>query len=330
MNKPKISVIVPVYNNEKFLRKCLDSIRFQTYKNLEIICINDGSSDGSGEILEEYKKLDDRFVIVHQKNSGVGNVRNNGIKLATGDYISFIDSDDWLLLDLYETFYKKTLEKNIDIYIFNIQGYIQDANDIARPRIFFTGEEWIIKPDGTTDIFNCKNPLSSNFSACNRICKTSLIKDNKIMFPENIKYEDQIFSIKLFLHAKTILLNNNVFYKYRNYASMSLSQEVSPRIFDIFKITDLIEKEIKHCGVYEHFKYALFQYKYTTFFNYYKMCPQEFREKFFKEAKKRLIQAEKENLDKRIYKHLKHYNAFEMFMNCDFYTFEKTVHPQKI
>ena len=110
---------------------------------------------------------------------------------------------------------------------------------------------------------------------------------------------------------------------------MSLSQEVSPRIFDIFKITDLIEKEIKHCGVYEHFKYALFQYKYTTFFNYYKMCPQEFREKFFKEAKKRLIQAEKENLDKRIYKHLKHYNAFEMFMNCDFYTFEKTVHPQK-
>ena len=96
MEEKKISVIIPVYNTEQYLKRCLDSIKENTYQYLEIICINDGSTDNSLEILEQYQKDDSRFIIIDQKNSGVSKARNNGLEKATGDYIAFIDSDDWI------------------------------------------------------------------------------------------------------------------------------------------------------------------------------------------------------------------------------------------
>ena len=179
MLNPKISVIIPVYNVEKFLRKCLNSVRFQTYSNLEIICIDDGSTDRSFEILQEFASQDNRFVVIKQKNRGAGAARNRGIKLATGDYITFVDSDDWILLDLYETFVKKLEKSEVDIYMFNVEGYVKGRNDIARPMVFFHEGDWNIPSDGLCDIYDCKRPLSSNFSVYNRICKAELIKKNK-------------------------------------------------------------------------------------------------------------------------------------------------------
>ena len=105
----KISVIVPIYNVEKYLEKCLESIINQTFINLEIILINDGSTDFSGSICEKYKNKDNRIILIHKKNEGLSAARNKGLSIATGDYISFVDSDDFLDLNMYEILYKKML-----------------------------------------------------------------------------------------------------------------------------------------------------------------------------------------------------------------------------
>ena len=117
---PKISIIVPVYNVENYVSKCLDSIINQSYKNLEIIIINDGSTDKSGEICEYYSAKDDRMVLIHQKNQGVSMARNNALDIAAGDYIGFIDSDDWIAPDMYSTLYKNAIEYDADISMCNL------------------------------------------------------------------------------------------------------------------------------------------------------------------------------------------------------------------
>jgi len=121
----KISVIIPVYNTSKYLKRCLDSIINQTYVNLEIICINDGSKDNSLEILNQYKKKDDRIIIIDKENQGVSAARNDGIKNSTGMYITFVDSDDWLELDAIEILYKTLINEKVDVVRGN---YYKDYN----------------------------------------------------------------------------------------------------------------------------------------------------------------------------------------------------------
>ena len=108
-NKPKISIIIPVYNVEKYLEQCLKSVINQTFKDIEIICINDGSTDNSLEILEAFQKQDERIKIINKQNEGQGIARNEGLKVAKGEYISFIDPDDWVAQGMYEFLYNKFL-----------------------------------------------------------------------------------------------------------------------------------------------------------------------------------------------------------------------------
>ena len=113
----KISVIVPVYNVERYLKRCIESIINQTYKDLEIILVDDGSTDSSGNICDEYKKIDKRISVIHKKNGGLSDARNEGLKVVTGTYIAFVDSDDFLDLDMYEYMQKNIEKENADIVI---------------------------------------------------------------------------------------------------------------------------------------------------------------------------------------------------------------------
>ena len=119
MTCPSISVIVPVYNAESYLRRCIDSIINQTYTNLEIILINDESPDNSGAICNEYAKNDNRIIVVHQANIGPGGARNTGVKIATGNYIAFVDADDYLDLSAYENLIPFILENDLDVVGFD-------------------------------------------------------------------------------------------------------------------------------------------------------------------------------------------------------------------
>ena len=119
MKDSKISIIVPVYNAEKYLVECLNSLVEQTYKNIEIILIDDGSIDNSAKICDEYAKKDERIKVVHQKNSGVSVARNNGLDMHTGDYVMFVDSDDWIELNTCEILINNIISNDKDILIYN-------------------------------------------------------------------------------------------------------------------------------------------------------------------------------------------------------------------
>ncbi len=324
-NNPKISVIIPVYNSEQYLEKCLKSIIFQTYDNLEIICINDGSTDGSAKILDVFEHQDNRIKVINQKNKGASAARNLGIDIASGDYLSFIDSDDWVLLTLYDTFVK-SLQKSsaeIDIYIFNACSYFKGQNDIV-PKIFYSLNDWNnhTSENSIHTFDDCKNPLGRNLSAANKIYRKQYLDDNKIRFLENIKYEDQLFFVKTMLKAQSILLNEEIFYKYRNFFTGSLTGEITPRVFDIFKIIDLVEFEIMSHGKYADYKYALFQYKYSMLFQHYYLCPCELKEKYFTEMKSRMMQAINKNIDRNVMQALKNIEIVGIILNNDFKTFD--------
>ena len=116
MNEEKLlSVIVPVYKVEPYLHRCIDSIRNQTYKNLQIILVDDGSPDNCGKICDEYAELDARIIVVHQKNGGASAARNKGLRYAVGDYVAFVDSDDWIASTMYETLVRMIERNDLDI-----------------------------------------------------------------------------------------------------------------------------------------------------------------------------------------------------------------------
>lgn len=141
-NMRKISVIIPVYNTYKELPRCLDSICGQTYKNLEIICVDDGSSDGSEQIVDEYAGRDSRILAIHQPNAGESAARNTGLRAASGDYIAFVDCDDWLDIDMYQDMMEAVQEDNLDLaacgYVMEYDGYSKAAENerSVSPEVF--------------------------------------------------------------------------------------------------------------------------------------------------------------------------------------------------
>lgn len=326
---PKISIIVPVYNCEKWLNKCLDSLICQTYDNLEIICINDGSTDGSLEIMKKYKKKDERIVLLSQKNSGVSIARNNGINAATGDYLSFIDADDWVLLTLYQTFadYVSKVNTVIDIWCFNAYQYIAGRSDIV-PDVFVQLSDW----ENHENVYSihtfgdCMQPFTRNLSAANKIYRRKFLSENNLFFPEKLKFEDAVFSTITFLNAKTIMLTDEVFYRYRCCHGTSTSIEVTPKIFDIFKVIDLIENELCRLNLYNEYKYSLFQYKYRLFTRIYKFCPKDLLQKYYEEMKTRLVAMETSGgMDYNIYTRLRNYEIYEFIRQNDRKAFDKEI-----
>ena len=134
IENPKISLIIPVYNVEKYLRKCLDGVVNQTMRDIEIICINDGSTDGSLDILKEYAAKDDRIIIINQTNGFVGSARNNGLKIARGEYIQFVDSDDYLELNACETAYNYALRYEADVVVWGYKNFPKQVGNVKNRR----------------------------------------------------------------------------------------------------------------------------------------------------------------------------------------------------
>ena len=142
MSSTKVSIIVPVYNVEKYLHKCINSLITQTYRNLEIILIDDGSTDASGQICDEYALIDDRIIVLHQKNAGAAAARNAGIMRATAEYVHFMDADDWLDVNTFEIVAEKILQSKVDIVKFN---YIREYEGLSLPKRNVLLEEKIYK-----------------------------------------------------------------------------------------------------------------------------------------------------------------------------------------
>lgn len=204
MKSGLISVIIPVYNVENYLARCLDSIINQTYKNLEILCINDGSTDNSLKILKQFQLLDSRIRIISHNNRGLSYTRNVGIEISTGEYISFIDSDDWIDLNFYEKAVNNLINFNADICFGNMQD--------APLNTFKT-----VDNDFKVLDFSKKIELCKNGSVCDKLYKRELFEANNLRFIEGKFYEDNIVTLKLMFFSKIVITDKSInYYYFRN------------------------------------------------------------------------------------------------------------------
>lgn len=220
MNTPKVSVVIPCYNVEKYLHQCLDSVVNQTLKELEIICVNDGSKDSTLAIIQEYAARDDRIRIIDKPNGGYGESMNRGFDLATGEYIGIIESDDYAELDMFEKLYTCAKERDLDVvksgffFYYSKDGEKNIPNPIASRvtsnRIFCPATDFKSKLE-MVDFFNIKPTIWS------AIYRRDFIRSNNIRFNETpgASYQDASFNFKVWTCAKRIRLLEECFLHYR-------------------------------------------------------------------------------------------------------------------
>ena len=207
---PKVSVIVPFYNTDKYFSKCLDSLINQTLKEIEIILVNDGSTDGSLSTAKSYQQKDSRIKIVEQEHRKQGVARNNGMRASTGEYIGFVDSDDWVDLDYYEKLYNAAKKYDSDIALAtNVRiGYGK-----TKKRLNIKEEKFYLSVEDKFDVCNQFN----NECPTNKIYKAEFIRNNNITWPEGVYCEDKIFTTKSIYYANGIVsVPNTNYYYFRN------------------------------------------------------------------------------------------------------------------
>lgn len=240
MNSELISVIVPIYNVEKYLRRCIDSIINQTYKNLEIILVDDESPDNSGKICDEYAAIDSRIVVIHQKNKGLSGARNSGIDIAKGEYIAFVDSDDYIDEKMYETLMHDLKHNNAKMSICGRYYEFEDGRRLQRYKI----EDKIKVYNSKDAIVEMNNYSSFDMSAWDKLYHRSLWED--IRYPEGKLSEDFFVIFKLLDKAETVVFNPTPLYFYiQRQNSISRNKKIN---------WDFIEAS------YEQMKYLLEKY----------------------------------------------------------------------
>mgnify|MGYP003302353025 CR=1 FL=1 len=259
-NNPLISVIVPVYNVEKYLDRCIESIVNQTYKNLEIILIDDGSTDNSPQICDELEKKDKRIKVIHKENSGVSSARNVGLDNAKGDYIGFVDSDDFIEKDMYSLMLKKIESTNSDCCFCDVRYVGICSNE----EIHLWNKQLFSKQEILNVFFEFNG---FNFSVWNKLFQKNKIK--KIRFNEKIFIkEDALFCLEYFNDIKKISHINKALYNYcfndesalnnRNIKKDITSLDASSRMIEILKNNNINNYLIEEC----HYICRFYKYKY--------------------------------------------------------------------
>lgn len=220
MKNSLLSVIIPVYNMEKYLEQCIKSVISQTYSNIEVILINDGSTDASGEICNYYANLDERVKVFHQENQGVVKARNLGIRHSNGEYITFVDADDWIDEDMYEQMLKKG--RGFDLIssgmIFEFPNVEQGSvcYDKLPEGDYLSNQEMQFIWENMIYLKNSNERSWSFTSLCNKIFKKKLIESIYIKQNENLKIgEDMVFLFEFILDCKNICIMHKSFYHYR-------------------------------------------------------------------------------------------------------------------
>lgn len=238
-----VSVIVPVYNVESVLPRCVESIRKQTYENLEIILVNDGSTDKCGAICDEYTNIDNRIKVIHKTNGGLSDARNAGLMIAQGDYISFVDSDDFIVNSAYERLIREAVDKELDIIAANALLINNNCNEnpLLKKKLF---------PEGViTGIeYMCYSIKQNSFNACVwlNIYKRSLLINNNLFFQRGILHEDEEWTPKVFLEAKRVRYIDFKYYMYVvREGSISKSKDMSKNGIDILNTCYKLERIYK-------------------------------------------------------------------------------------
>lgn len=280
-----VSIIVPIYNVQEYLRQCLDSAIGQSLQSIEIVCVNDGSTDSSQDIVDEYASHDPRIVVVEKENGGPSSARNAGMDIACGKYILFLDADDFIDIELCARTYEKAEASDTDLVFYNAVLF---SNGRKLSRNFF------VYPDIDGIFCPCDYPLvMTQVSPCNRLYRADLMKN--LRFKEGILYEDQPFSAEVNIVARRAVIIDYPLYFYRkeNPVSITTSLSTSMGIFDSFdylkQVLKLYDKKELYDSVYS--AEELVNYK-----NRFHLLPINQRSAFFEKARKRLSNVDWPNL----------------------------------
>ncbi|AUM96477.1 TPA: glycosyltransferase [Clostridium botulinum] len=245
----KISVILPCFNVEKYFERCISSLLKQSYKNLEIIIVNDGSTDNTLKIARNYLKIDNRIIIIDQDNKGVSFARNVGIDRSSGDYIIFIDPDDYVHEDFVKSLYERLIETNSDL---SICGHTKVYDNLSYKKSRVSSSVFV-GDDMLKEYFIGESTLT--VLMCDKIFKSSIIKENKIYCPIEITSgQDQVFILEYLLYSnKVSTIDNNCYYYYQRIGSKSKRYEYYIFERTLIKIEYLKGLLLKK-GVYDKFE----------------------------------------------------------------------------
>ena len=298
----KVSIIVPVYNTGKYLKECLDSLVNQTFTDTEIICINDGSTDNSLEILEEYKKKYSNISVYSQENSGPSITRNKGISYSNGDYIYFMDSDDYLELTAIEELYDISSKNDLDFLIFKLIYFSDETKEK------YTGEyyempflkKWNCKVFNLQDIG--KKAIHLSVSPPGKFFKRDFIKDME--FPQNLIYEDNVFFAEAMMKADRISFYDKHLYNRRIRENSITTQKADLKSADTIKIMNRIMELAKEYGIYEEYKYVLWDKKIKTSCLRFSKVGDEYKKEFYQLLREDYSNLEEEYVENKIYKQI--------------------------
>lgn len=256
---PKVSVVIPVYNVEKYLRQCLDSIIHQTLENIEIICVNDGSTDNSYAILKEYANKDSRIQIIDKDNSGYGHSMNLGIQHCTGEYIGIVESDDFAKPEMFEVLYKIAITHDLDVARCHFFTFKQRDGSIKKIDAYDIDSNVLINPQTNLSLFFQWPSVWAN------IYKRSFIQQYNLKFLETpgASYQDTAFSFKVYACAKKLMLVSEPLIYYRIHEGSSIKSKNKA-----FCICDEFEEIITFCknnSLYEKLKFLICYLQYKTY-----------------------------------------------------------------
>ena len=268
--KPKISVIIPVYNAEPFLEEAMQSLLNQTLSDFELICVNDGSKDNSLKILQDFAKHDSRFRIIDQVNAGCGASRNRALAEACGEYIYFFDPDDYISSDAFEKLYKNAVNNKSDLVIFKIARF-KEGYDVDYSNPGFNLEKVFKNKDFNKLTFSYKDVkkyvLNASFAPWSKLYKKEFLdKYYDIRFPINLAFDDTLFHIQSMLRAKKISFIPEFFYFYR-FNPNSINNTASNGN-DIFQIVDIVEDFLKKNNFFNEFEEEFKFFKIKQILNY--------------------------------------------------------------
>ena len=271
-NSPVVSIIVPVYNSEPYLEECLLSIVNQTCRSIEIILVNDGSTDRSFEIMESYSIRDDRIVLLSQSNRGASAARNAGLKVAKGEYILFVDSDDTIRNDTVETFYRQALSTNPEIVIGNVYYCHPDGKQSA---FFERLADYAKQPSLSGEQCFTKLMEANLFPTLVVLyfTKRAFIQQRQLFFEEGIVHEDELWCAKALIYAPKVSFVDLFHYFYRlRQGSVMLSDNKKLRVSSLFRVSKELEEFVNGLEEKQEFVNAAGYVYIRIFYLYYSIC----------------------------------------------------------
>ena len=329
MENIKVSVIVPVYNVEKYLHRCLDSIINQTLKEIEIICVNDCSTDSSLNILENYKDKEDRIIIInHQKNLRLAAARNSGMKAAKGEYISFIDSDDYIENNFLENLYKSAKNNDADISCARVEEFInnnyQDENYVNFWSFYNKNSDILIKPEDKFGyIYSC--------AVWNKIYRRYFININNIRFYEDLYIEDVPFTHATAILSNKIVLVNDTHYYYNrgNISSNMMDAKKSKKALDTINLTkksrEFLEGKLFDNADTLKYYQILNGFEIYNLFGWLNGINKKYRNKYYKIMRKVFLNLNIENNNFILEEYLNIYNKVVKYKNYTNFLLEKNI-----